>query len=93
MEQNMISQLEKLLPLVDQYGLAYIVALVLLIIVISLVRAMVRGRLVPRELLDRAEEDRDRLQTMLDKERRILMKPIIKAISKPDKERLRSKKL
>lgn len=82
MDSNDVSNLEKLLPLADKYGLAYIVALILLIIVIVLVRSIVKGNLVPRELLDRAEEDRDRLQAILDKERADFMAPTLEVLQR-----------
>lgn len=82
MDSNDITNLEKLLPLADKYGLAYIVALILLIIVVALVRSIVKGNLVPRELLDRAEEDRDRLQAILDKERADFMAPTLEVLQR-----------
>ncbi|QWU17406.1 hypothetical protein SAMN04487895_104208 [Paenibacillus sophorae] len=82
MDSNDVTNLEKLLPLADKYGLAYVVALILLIILIFLLRAIVRGDLVPRELLDRAEEDRDRLQAILDKERADFMAPTLEVLQR-----------
>lgn len=82
MEQGDIAQLEKLLPLADKYGLAYVVALVLMIVVIVMLRSIVKGSLVPRELLDKAEEDRDRLQAILDKERSDFMQPTLDVLKK-----------
>ncbi|AHV99175.1 hypothetical protein [Paenibacillus sabinae] len=82
MRQDDIAQLEKLLPLADKYGLAYIVALILMIVVIVLLRAIAKGNLVPRELLDKAEEDRDRLQAILDKERSEFMQPTLEVLKK-----------
>lgn len=82
MDSNDVSNLEKLLPLADKYGLAYIVALILLIIVVTLVRSIVKGNLVPRELLDRSEEDRDRLQAILDKERADFMAPTLEVLQR-----------
>jgi hypothetical protein len=82
MDSNDITNLEKLLPLADKYGLAYIVALILLIIVVALVRSIVKGNLVPRELLDRAEDDRDRLQAILDKERADFMAPTLEVLQR-----------
>ncbi|MNC28239.1 hypothetical protein D3C76_111530 [compost metagenome] len=82
MDQGEIAQLEKLLPLADKYGLAYIAALILMLVVILLLRSIVKGNLVPRELLDRAEEDRDRLQAILDKERSEFMQPTLDVLKK-----------
>lgn len=41
-----------------------------------------KGDLVPRELLDRAEEDRDRLQAILDKERADFMAPTLEVLQR-----------
>lgn len=82
MDSNDVANLEKLLPLADKYGLAYIVALILLMIFLVLLRAIVKGDLVPRELLERAEEDRDRLQNILDKERSDFMAPTLEVLQR-----------
>lgn len=82
MDQGNIAQLEKLLPLADKYGLAYITAFLLMLIIVVLLRSMVKGKLVPRELLDRSEEDRDRLQAILDKERSEFMQPTLDVLKK-----------
>ncbi|AIQ71165.1 hypothetical protein [Paenibacillus graminis] len=82
MDSNDIANLEKILPLADKYGLAYIVALILLLIVLVLLRSIVKGNLVPRELLERAEEDRDRLQNILDKERSDFMAPTLEVLQR-----------
>ncbi|MEK3682466.1 hypothetical protein [Paenibacillus sp. FSL R10-2736] len=80
MDSNNVLILEKLLPLTDKYGLAYILALVLVFVVFGFVRDIRRGKWVPRELLDRAEEDRDRLQSILDKERSDFMAPTLQVL-------------
>ncbi|CAM4317361.1 hypothetical protein [Paenibacillus typhae] len=82
MDSDDIANLEKLLPLADKYGLAYIVALVLLVIFLVLLRSIVKGNLVPRELLERAEDDRDRLQNILDKERSDFMAPTLEVLQR-----------
>lgn len=82
MDSNDVANLEKLLPLADKYGLAYIIALVLLMILLVLLRSIVKGNLVPRELLERAEEDRDRLQNILDKERSDFMAPTLEVLQR-----------
>ncbi|KWX76037.1 hypothetical protein [Paenibacillus jilunlii] len=82
MNSNDVANLEKILPLADKYGLAYIVALILLVIVLVLLRSIVKGNLVPRELLERAEEDRDRLQNILDKERSDFMAPTLEVLQR-----------
>ncbi|NOU79683.1 hypothetical protein GC101_12440 [Paenibacillus sp. LMG 31459] len=82
MDSNDVANLEKLLPLADKYGLAYIIALILLMIFLVLLRSIVKGNLVPRELLERAEEDRDRLQNILDKERSDFMAPTLEVLQR-----------
>ncbi|MEK4849747.1 hypothetical protein NST04_07750 [Paenibacillus sp. FSL H7-0756] len=82
MDSNDVANLEKLLPLADKYGLAYIIALILLMIMLVLLRSIVKGNLVPRELLERAEEDRDRLQNILDKERSDFMAPTLEVLQR-----------
>lgn len=82
MDSNDVANLEKLLPLADKYGLAYIISLVLLMILLVLLRSIVKGNLVPRELLERAEEDRDRLQNILDKERSDFMAPTLEVLQR-----------
>jgi septum formation topological specificity factor MinE len=47
-----------------------------------LLRSIVKGNLVPRELLERAEEDRDRLQNILDKERSDFMAPTLEVLQR-----------
>lgn len=82
MDSNNVNNLEKLLPLADKYGLAYIVSLVLVFIVFGFIRDIRRGKWVPRELLDKAEEDRDRLQGILDKERADFMAPTLEVLQR-----------
>ncbi|NQX48617.1 hypothetical protein HQN87_25115 [Paenibacillus tritici] len=82
MDSNDVANLEKLLPLADKYGLAYLIALILLMILLVLLRSIVKGNLVPRELLERAEEDRDRLQNILDKERSDFMAPTLEVLQR-----------
>lgn len=82
MDSNDVANLEKLLPLADKYGLAYIITLILLMIMLVLLRSIVKGNLVPRELLERAEEDRDRLQNILDKERSDFMAPTLEVLQR-----------
>lgn len=83
-----VTHLEKLLPLADKYGLAYIVALLLLVILLVLLRSIIKGNLVPREILERAEEDRDHLQSILNKERSELLAPTIEGLSRLRNDRL-----
>ena len=82
MDAEKISVIEKLLPLSEKYGLAVLLVFILLIIVMMQWRAVMKGDLVPRELLDRAEEDRDRLQAVLDKERTEFMQPTLEGLKR-----------
>ncbi|MBP1999262.1 hypothetical protein J2Z69_000281 [Paenibacillus shirakamiensis] len=69
--------LEKWLPLAEKYGLSVVLSFILLLFVGMVVRMIVRGDLVPRSMLERAEEDRDRLQAILDREREGFMNPLL----------------
>ncbi|GGG06700.1 hypothetical protein GCM10010912_59190 [Paenibacillus albidus] len=82
MDAERIADIEKLLPLAEKYGLAVMLVFILLIVVMFQWRAVMKGSLVPRELLDRAEEDRDRLQAILDKERSEFMQPTLDVLRK-----------
>ena len=77
-----VTQVEGWARLADKYGVALILAIVLMVVLLYIVRMLVRGDLVPRHLLDRAEEDRDRLQDVLDKERAAFMSPTLEVLQK-----------
>ncbi|ASA20959.1 hypothetical protein [Paenibacillus donghaensis] len=82
MEADRISDIERLLPLAEKYGLAVLLVFILLIIVIMQWRAVAKGKLVPREMLDRALEDNDRLQEILDSERKEFMQPMLEVFKR-----------
>ncbi|MCL6606190.1 MAG: hypothetical protein K6T94_25275 [Paenibacillus sp.] len=82
MNAERIADIEKLLPLAEKYGLAVLLVFILLMVVMIQWRAVMKGDLVPRELLDRVEEDRDRLQAILDKERTEFMQPTLDVLKK-----------
>ncbi|WP_042201846.1 hypothetical protein [Paenibacillus camerounensis] len=82
MDSNSVTNLEKLLPLAEKYGLAVLLVFVLLIVVLMQWRAVMKGELVPREMLDRALEDNDRLQDILDKERAAFMQPTLEVLQR-----------
>ncbi|WP_410512456.1 hypothetical protein PaeBR_21015 [Paenibacillus sp. BR2-3] len=82
MDTERIADIERLLPLAEKYGLAVLLVFILLFVVIIQWRAVMKGELVPREMLDRAEEDRDRLQAILDKERSEFMQPSLDVLKK-----------
>lgn len=80
MGQKEVTSLKDLLPLAERYGLAVVLSFILLLVVGVIIRMIIRGDLVPRSLLDRAEEDRDRLQAILDKEREGFMAPLLEVV-------------
>ncbi|NHN29436.1 hypothetical protein [Paenibacillus agricola] len=86
MDASRLSEIEKIAELAEKYGLAVILLMILLIVLLVVGRMLVRGDLVPRHLLERVEEDRDRLQAMLDEERRGIMKPIMDTLSRLKKD-------
>ncbi|MNL57688.1 hypothetical protein D3C87_1812710 [compost metagenome] len=81
MPNTEVSILQQLLPLAERYGLAVVLSFILLLIIGIIIRMIIRGDLVPRSLLDRAEEDRDRLQAILDKEREGFMTPLLEVVN------------
>ncbi|MBU5673262.1 hypothetical protein [Paenibacillus brevis] len=89
MGQEEINGVKELLPLAEKYGLAVVLTFILLVILAVLVKMIIKGDLVPRSLLDRAEEDRDRLQAILDKEREGFMAPLLEMVKnlKKDEDR------
>lgn len=87
MNTNDIANLEKILPMTEKYGLAYIVVFVLLMILYDLLRSIIKGNLVSRELLDKVEEDKERLQSILDQERLESMLPAREILQRLDNDR------
>jgi hypothetical protein len=77
LEAGQLEVLEQTARFTEKYGLSVILLLILLGVLFHLVRLIVTGSLVPRELLDRAEEERDRLQAILDKEREGMIGPLL----------------
>ena len=69
MDTAQLDVLEQVAQFTEKYGLSLVLLLIALGALFYLVMLIVKGSLVPRELLDRAEEERDRLQAILDKER------------------------
>ncbi|MNI99565.1 hypothetical protein D3C73_1586770 [compost metagenome] len=45
-------------------------------------RAVATGKLVPREMLDRALQDNDHLQEILDSERKAFMQPTLEVLQR-----------
>ncbi|MEK5060469.1 hypothetical protein BK126_04375 [Paenibacillus sp. FSL H7-0326] len=56
--------------LVDKYGFSLILSIVLLIIVLTFLYWLMTGKIVPKLYLDRSEEDRDRMQAIMEEERK-----------------------
>ncbi|WP_410770961.1 hypothetical protein [Fontibacillus sp. BL9] len=89
MGQEEINGVKEFLPLAEKYGLAVVLTFILLVILAVLVKMIIKGDLVPRSLLDKAEDDRDRLQAILDKEREGFMAPLLEMVKnlKKDEDR------
>lgn len=75
-------QIEKVLPLVEKYGLSVVLLFLFLIFAYRQWNAVATGKLVPREMLDRALQDNDRLQAILDKERSDFMAPTLEVLQR-----------
>ncbi|CAI6086708.1 hypothetical protein [Cohnella sp. JJ-181] len=60
-----IDQVAQLAQLAEKYGVALIFALIFLVTMLYVVRMVVTGKLVPRALFDKVEQDRDELLTAL----------------------------
>lgn len=86
MNASSITEIEQLAKLAEKYGLAVVLLIVVTIALLYLIRLIVLGKLVPRELLERAEEDRDRLQVIMDKEREAFMRPMLQFMSNLKKD-------
>lgn len=86
MGQEEINGVKEFLPLAEKYGLAVVLTFILLVILAWLVKMIIKGDLVPRSLLDKAEEDRDRLQAILDKEREGFMAPLLEMVKNLKKD-------
>lgn len=86
MGQEEINGVKEFLPLAEKYGLAVVLTFILLVILAWLVKMIIKGELVPRSLLDKAEEDRDRLQAILDKEREGFMAPLLEMVKNLKKD-------
>jgi hypothetical protein len=82
MEAERISDLERILPLVEKYGLSVVLLFLFLIFAYAQWRAVATGKLVPREMLDRALQDNDHLQEILDSERKAFMQPTLEVLQR-----------
>ncbi|MFD2334710.1 hypothetical protein ACFSR7_36160, partial [Cohnella sp. GCM10020058] len=60
-----LNQVEKLAQLAEKYGVALIFALIFLVSMLYVMRLVLTGKLVPRSLFDKVEQDRDELLTAL----------------------------
>lgn len=59
--------------LVERHGLSLILCIVLLIIVLTILHLFIKGIIVPKVYLDRSEEDRDRMQFIMEEERKAFL--------------------
>jgi Na+-transporting methylmalonyl-CoA/oxaloacetate decarboxylase gamma subunit len=82
MEAERISDLERILPLVEKYGLSVVLLFLFLLFAYMQWRAVATGKLVPREMLDRALQDNDHLQEILDSERKAFMMPTLEVLQR-----------
>ncbi|GIP38626.1 hypothetical protein J31TS4_19060 [Paenibacillus sp. J31TS4] len=86
MDSEQLNQIDKLAQLAEKYGLALVLLLILLAVLLIIVRMIIKGDLVPREMLEKVEEDRDRLQAILDKEREGFMLPLLEVVKNMKKD-------
>jgi hypothetical protein len=82
MEAERISDLERILPLVEKYGLSVVLLFLFIIFAYRQWSAVASGKLVPREMLDRALQDNDHLQEILDSERKAFMQPTLEVLQR-----------
>lgn len=77
-----VSTIQELLPLVEKCGLSVVLLFLFIIFAYIQWRAVSKGELVPRAMLDRALEDNDRLQDILDKERAAFTQPTLEVLQR-----------
>lgn len=77
-----VSTIQELLPLVEKYGLSVVLLFLFIIFAYIQWRAVAKGELVPRKMLDHALEDNDRLQDILDKERAAFTQPTFEVLQR-----------
>lgn len=77
-----VSTIQELLPLVEECGLSVVLLFLFIIFAYIQWRAVSKGELVPREMLDLALEDNDRLQDILDKERAAFTQPTLEVLQR-----------
>lgn len=86
MDQAHLDATERVAGLAEKYGLSVVLLLILLGVLGYIGRMLLRGDLVPRSLLEKAEEDRDRLQDILDSERASVMGPMLDVVKNLKKD-------
>ncbi|ASS64689.1 hypothetical protein [Paenibacillus sp. RUD330] len=86
MDETQLDATERIAQMAEKYGLSLILMLILLGVVLAFLWMLTSGRLVPRSLLDKAEEDRDRLQDILDNERAGMMGPLLDVVKSYKKD-------
>lgn len=86
MDQTQLDTTERIAQLAEKYGLSLVLLIILLCVLLYVGRMLLRGDLVPRSLLEKAEEDRDRLQEILDNERAGMMGPLLDVVKNLKKD-------
>ncbi|MEK5492881.1 hypothetical protein MKZ24_19540 [Paenibacillus sp. FSL R7-0297] len=77
-----VSTIQELLPLVEKCGLSVVLLFLFIKFAYIQWRAVSKGELVPRAMLDRALADNDRLQDILDKERAAFTQPTLEVLQR-----------
>lgn len=77
-----VSTIQELLPLVEKYGPSVVLLFLFIIFACIQWRTVAKGELVTRKMLDRALEDNDRLQDILDKERAAFTQPTLEVMQR-----------
>lgn len=72
--------------LIDKYGFSMIAAIVLTILLVTILFLFIKGLIVPRIYLDRSEEDRDRMQKIMEEERVRLLVPMMEWVNSVKKD-------
>lgn len=88
-----IDALERVLPLIEKYGLALFVAVVFGVVLFGVFRALRTGELVPRETLTKVEAERDEAQEqvreltkIMNQERERFMEPLLGMVNNLKKD-------
>ena len=82
----MLEGLSSLLDMIERNGAVIVFAIISGFLNVRLFTQIASGKLVPRRILDDIEEDRDRLQAILDKERERFMEPMLDTLKRQKNE-------